>query len=171
MLDKKQIQVIFLFKLKMGCKAAETTHSINNALAQELLTLQWWFREFCKGDKRFEDKERSGQPLEVDNGQLRAVVEAGPHTVTQELAEELSVDHSTIIGRLKQIRKVKKLAKYMLHLCVHAKLLQSCLTLCDPMDYSPPGSSVHGILQARIPEWVARLSSRGASWADHKLNK
>ena len=35
-----------------------------------------------------------------------------------------------------------------------AKLLQSCLTLCDPMDYSPPGSSVHGILQTKIIEWV-----------------
>ena len=34
--------------------------------------------------------------------------------------------------------------------CVHAKLLQSCPTLCNPMDSSPPGSSVHGILQARI---------------------
>ena len=34
-------------------------------------------------------------------------------------------------------------------------LAQSCLTLCDPMDYSPPGSSVHGIFQARIQEWVA----------------
>ena len=32
---------------------------------------------------------------------------------------------------------------------------QSCLTLCDPMDYSLPSSSVHGILQARIQEWVA----------------
>ena len=38
---------------------------------------------------------------------------------------------------------------------VCAKLLQSCLTLCDPMDCSPPGSSVHGILQTRILEWVA----------------
>ena len=36
-----------------------------------------------------------------------------------------------------------------------AKLLQSCPTLCNPMDCSLPGSSVHGILQARIPEWVA----------------
>ena len=35
------------------------------------------------------------------------------------------------------------------------KLLQSCLTLCDPIDGSPPGSSVHRILQARILEWVA----------------
>ena len=37
----------------------------------------------------------------------------------------------------------------------------SCPTLCDPLDCSPPGSSVHGILQARILEWVAMLSSRG----------
>ena len=47
--------------------------------------------------------------------------------------------------------------------CMHAKLLQSCLTLCDPMDCSPSGSSVHGILQARILEWVAILFSRGSS--------
>ena len=40
-------------------------------------------------------------------------------------------------------------------MCVPAKLLQLCLTLCDPRDRSPPGSSVHGILQARILEWVA----------------
>ena len=40
-------------------------------------------------------------------------------------------------------------------LCVQAQSLQLCLTLCDPMDYNPPGSSVHGILQARILEWVA----------------
>ena len=40
---------------------------------------------------------------------------------------------------------------------------QSCSTLCDPLDYSPPGSSVHGILQARILEWVAFSSCRGFS--------
>jgi len=41
----------------------------------------------------------------------------------------------------------------------YAKSLQSCLTLCDPVDCSPPGSSVHGILQARILEWVAISST------------
>ena len=45
----------------------------------------------------------------------------------------------------------------------HAKSLQSCSTLCDPMDYSPPGFSVREILQARILEWVAMPSSRGSS--------
>ena len=39
-------------------------------------------------------------------------------------------------------------------MCVHSKLLQCCVTLCNPMDCSPPGSSVHGIFQARILEWV-----------------
>ena len=48
-------------------------------------------------------------------------------------------------------------------MCTCAKLLQSCLTLCDPMDCSPPRSSVHGILQARILEWVAMLSSGRSS--------
>ena len=40
---------------------------------------------------------------------------------------------------------------------------QSCPTLCDPMDCSLPGFSVYGILQARIPEWIAILFSRGTS--------
>ena len=53
-------------------------------------------------------------------------------------------------------------------LCMCAKSLQSWLTLCKPRDYSPPGSFVHGILQARILEWVAmpfsRVSSRLRDW-------
>ena len=48
-------------------------------------------------------------------------------------------------------------------MCVRPESLQSCPTACDPMDCSPPGSSVHGILQARILEWVAMPSSRGSS--------
>ena len=43
-----------------------------------------------------------------------------------------------------------------------AKSLQLCLTLCDPMDYSPPGSSVLGTFQARILEWVAVPHSKGS---------
>ena len=43
----------------------------------------------------------------------------------------------------------------LLCVCVHAKLLQSYLTLCNLMDCSPPGSPVHVILQARLLEWIA----------------
>ena len=54
-----------------------------------------------------------------------------------------------------------KLKSYLA--CMHAESLQSCLTLCSPMDCSPPGSSVHGILQARVLEWVVMPSSGGSS--------
>ena len=50
----------------------------------------------------------------------------------------------------------------LLGMCCWAKLLQLYLTLCDPMDCSLPGSSVHGILQARILEWVAISFSSGS---------
>ena len=53
---------------------------------------------------------------------------------------------------------------FVLPLCSWAKLLHSCPTLCSPMDCSPQGSSVHGILQARIVKWAATPSSRGSSW-------
>ena len=47
--------------------------------------------------------------------------------------------------------------------CVRSST-QSCPTLCNSMDHSSPSSSVHGISQARILEWVAISSSRGSSW-------
>ena len=55
------------------------------------------------------------------------------------------------------------------HLFIHiytctCQLLQSCLTFQDPMDCSPPGSSVYGIFQAKVVEWVSMPSSRGSFW-------
>ena len=49
------------------------------------------------------------------------------------------------------------------HECIHAGA-QSCSALCNPMDCSPPGSSVHGTFQARILEWVTISYSRISSW-------
>ena len=47
--------------------------------------------------------------------------------------------------------------------CVCVRVTQSCLTLCHPVACSPPGTSVHGILQARILQWLAIPFSRGSS--------
>ena len=114
MLDKKQIRVIFLFELKMGPKAAETTQNINNAFglgtANER-TVQWRFKTFCKGDQRAEDEERSDRPPEVDSDQLRALSKLDPLQTTRERAQELSTDYSMVIWHLKQIGKVKNLDK------------------------------------------------------------
>ena len=117
-LDKKQIWEIFLFEFKMGCKAAETTHNINNPFGPGTAhehTVQWWFKKFCKGDKRLEDKEHTDCSSEVDNVQSRAIIEAYPLTTTWEVPEELIIDHYMVIQHLKQIGKVKKLDKWVPH--------------------------------------------------------
>ena len=70
--------------------------------------------------------------------------------------------------KLKFKKRIKKIFKADMLLCwqrcVCVCMLQSCPTLCDPMDCSPPGSSIHWILQARIVERVAIFSFRGSSW-------
>ena len=63
-----------------------------------------------------------------------------------------------------QMLKGAKQAKQMNKLGVKVLVTESCMTLCEPMDYSLPGSSVHGILQARILNWVAMFFSSGSSW-------
>ena len=91
----------------MGHKPAETTHHINNTFGPGTAnkhTVQWWFKKFCKGDKSLEDEKHSGQPSEVDNKQLRAIIEADPLTTTK----EFNVNHYMVIRHLKQIGKVKK---------------------------------------------------------------
>ena len=99
MLDKKQISAIFLFA-KMGHKTAETTLNIRSLFglgSADKCTVQQWFERFCKEEENLEDKECSGQPLEVNSDHLRAIIEANPLKTTGEIAEELNIDHSMII--------------------------------------------------------------------------
>ena len=97
MLDKQQIQKNFLFEFKMGHKALDTTCNISNTFGPgtaDERTVQWRFKKFCKGDESLEDEKCSGWPLEVDNNQLKAIIEADPLTTTQEVVLELNVNHS-----------------------------------------------------------------------------
>ena len=74
----------FLIRVQNGSKA-ETTCNINNVFGPGTLndcTMQWWFKKFCKGDESLEDEEHSGQPLEADNNQSRAIIEADTVTTT-----------------------------------------------------------------------------------------
>ena len=64
------------------------------------------------------------------------------------------------------------LSGFLIAKCMKVKseseVTQSCPTLHDPMDCSPPGSSVHGIFQARVLEWVAIAFSANAGWCSSK---
>ena len=83
------------------------------------------------------------------------------HTaVREEISLKHTVDRVTcwlnhLMGSQPQNKKSKLL-------CSVCSVAQSCPTLCDPMDCSPPGFPVHGIFQARILEWVAISFSRGS---------
>ena len=67
----------------------------------------------------------------------------------------MTTGKTVALARWTFVGKVMSLLFNMLSAAAAAKSLQSCLTLCDPIDGSPPGSPVPGILQARTLEWVA----------------
>ena len=98
-----------------------------------------------------------------DSEQLGVVGAGGLHARTGHALARLSVSLARPelkVSRKTNLRESRLLPQELLFVRLVAK---SCPTLCDPMDRSPPGSSVHGLLQARTLEWVAVSSSRGSS--------
>ena len=82
------------------------------------------------------------------------------------LTKSSELEGNTGVNQMKHIDRgaqAVKDAEAVTFPCVCVWVTQSCLTLCDPMDCSPPGSSVHGILQARIMEWATISFPSGPS--------
>ena len=127
---------------KQTCQVKETRHKRAHSI--------WFhFYEIC----------RIGKSVETQSGFMAARGHGGWGE------GQLGLTASQVRNFFRKWWNVLELSGYScITLCCCAKSLQSCSTLCDPMDCSPPGSSVHGILQARILEWVAMPSSRGSSW-------
>ena len=90
------------------------------------------------------------------------------HPLSSPSLPTFSLSYCLFIDWLGNIATINSIRPWM-----HAKSLQSCPTLCNAMDYNPPGSSVHGIIQARILKWVAISCPRGSSqpkdqtWVSH----
>ena len=89
--------------------------------------------------------------LSVLEGFLHEECERGRHPETRQAAFRTHKFRNELTSPKKERKKESEVA-------------QSYLTLCDAMDCSPPGSSMHGIFQARILGWVAVSFSRGSSW-------
>ena len=99
------------------------------------------------------------------------------HSHEQKMEEECICANTLILltrqhyrpGWISKVKQVNQWRLYLWRLKFGrqgrvSEVAQSCLTLCDPMDCKPPGSSIHGIFQARVLEWVAISSSRGLFW-------
>ena len=74
-----------------------------------------------------------------------------------------SIHHQTWSNNNKRDKIYEHIFQWRRYCCCCCLVAQSCLTPCNPMDCGPPGSSVHGISQARILEWMAISFSRGSS--------
>ena len=85
------------------------------------------------------------------------------HTATKEIKSQKSIVGEEEAEELQNSQKKKKKKGNNNSLFTRVYSLQSCLTLCNPMNHSPPVSSVYGILQARILEWAAIFPSRRSS--------
>ena len=79
------------------------------------------------------------------------------------IQSQSSIKETRIYNEKKIIFSASGLGKVNVHACMYAKSLRQCVVLYDPMDCSLPSSSAHGILQAKILEWVAMHSYRGSS--------
>ena len=90
---------------------------------------------------------------------------------SEELWEFLSFTKQESKCQPKSLWKCSQMSFLMSHGGKWMLVCQSCPALCSLLDYSPPGSSVHRILQARMVEWVAMLFSRGSSWPWWRLDQ
>ena len=109
-----------------------------------------WVWSWCQEDS---PGRGNGNPLQwscQENPMDRAARQAVVHGVAKESDATEQLNNNKIYS-----------PSHSMLCCTQS--LQPHPTLCSPMDRSPPGSSVHGVLQARILEWVAMLSSRGSS--------
>ena len=117
-----------------------------------------------------EESEKVGFKLNIQKMKIMA---SGPITSWQIDGETVETVSDFIFGALKSLQMVTAAMK-LRHLLLGRKAMtnlkesesevaQLCPTLCNPVDCNLPGSSIHGILQTRILEWVAISFSRGSS--------
>ena len=123
-------------------------------------TLAKWAR--CVENVRKQStKMWSAAAMVVFSINLCCVIRRSIYSLSSPL-ETIQESHSPCCGWLIHICVCTYVCMYKC--CAAAKSLQSCLTLCDPIDGSPPGSPVPGILQARTLEWVAISFSNAWRW-------
>ena len=102
-----------------------------------------------------------GKESTYNVGDLGSIPELGIHGTLSRTDHVLG--HISNLGKFKKIEISSSIFSDHNTVKVKLKVAQLCPTLCDPMDCSLSGSPVYGILQARIPEWIAVPFSRGSS--------
>lgn len=109
---------ILLFYFRKGKNATQAYKKLCAVYGDEALKerqCQYWFAKFRSGDFSLKDEPRSGRPVEVDDDQIKAIIDSDRHSTTREIAEKLDVSHTCIEKRIKQLGYVKKLDLWVPH--------------------------------------------------------
>ena len=122
-------------------------------------------RRPCSSEAKSHLKPSTSTPI-FQNQCQRSEGQEGGVTNLKRVPQSPQLERDELVGYI-----VNNNAKYCITIFKETRVLvaQSCPTLCDPTDCSPPGSSVHGILQARILEWVAISFSKEAHELPQRL--
>ncbi|KAJ0171403.1 hypothetical protein K1T71_012953 [Dendrolimus kikuchii] len=110
--------IIYEYEFHRGTSAAETARRINymygGGVAKEN-SVRFWFQRFRSGNFDLHNKPRGRPETEIDNAELKAIVESYPLQITSEIAAGCGVSDKTVLIHLKQIGKVKKLERWVPH--------------------------------------------------------
>ena len=124
---------ILLFYFRKGKKAADVHKKICAVYGDDCLTertCQNWFKKFRSGDFSLKDEQRSGRPTEVDDDQIKILIEDDRHITVRDIAKRLNVSHTTIENHLKCLGLSKKLDIWVPHELKEVHLTQR-INICD----------------------------------------
>ncbi|XP_055377183.1 histone-lysine N-methyltransferase SETMAR-like [Condylostylus longicornis] len=103
---------ILLFYFRRGLNASQAYINLCEVYGDEALKerqCQNWFSKFRAGDFSLKDEQRTGRPIEIDDDQIKAIIDSSPNSSTREIAEKLNVSHTCIEKRLKKLGYERRL--------------------------------------------------------------
>ena len=134
---------ILLYYFRKGKNAVQAAKKLRDVYGDEALKERQcrnWFEKFRSGDFSLKDDQRSGRPVELNEDEIKTIIEADRHVTTREIAEKLNVSHTAIEKHLKRVGLVKKLDIWVPHDLkeVHlTKRINACDLLLKRNEFDP----------------------------------
>lgn len=129
-LHMRHVLLYYFRKGKNARQACEKLRKVYGDHALQERQCQRWFTKFRAGNFDVNDAPRSGRPVEVDNDQIKALIEANPRSTTRDIAEALNVHHSTVHDHLRRLGFTSKLDIWVPHELKEVQLINR-MNMCD----------------------------------------